>query len=308
MIERKAAGEGIADVDKKNRTIVGYASTFGNKDRHNDIVVAGAFKRTLNNNPNKVKVFMHHDPVLLVGRPKVMNEDQKGLYTESIISDTASGRDLLTLVEDGVLTDLSIGFKTVKDDWNEDRSTRFIKEAQLFEYSFVSIPANPEANITGVKSFTELQSILTSMQRFEKALRDGDFETNEIPERIEFIVKTWREQLDSVFYEIGELKATEQEVTPDTDLVDSELDAQNEFDLSAVTNIKELRSLLTKADSIEESVTLNGEDSASQSDSPDGTQNEDEDLLKTLSSRAAKIEMAAALKFMGRKIKEKHNG
>jgi len=100
MLKRKDAGGGIADVDKKKSIVVGYASRFGNVDSHGDIVVKGAFKRTIDHNAKRVKTLMHHDPVQIVGKPIAMCEDDGGLYTETKVSDTSLGRDLLSAGRD----------------------------------------------------------------------------------------------------------------------------------------------------------------------------------------------------------------
>ena len=61
----------------EGRTIIGYASTFGNRDLVGDIVVAGAFKKTLSE--RKPKVFYNHMyPIVQVE----IREDSKGLHRE----------------------------------------------------------------------------------------------------------------------------------------------------------------------------------------------------------------------------------
>lgn len=197
MFKRKNSGMGINDVDKKKSTVVGYASKFGNIDSHGDIVVRGAFKRTLDHNSKRVKTLMHHDPVQVVGRPMLMREDERGLYTETKVSDTAAGRDLLTLIEDGVIDEMSIGFIPVREEYDNEKSANIIQEVKLIEYSFVTLASNPEARVEGVKGTAALNEITSSMRRMEKALRNGVFYSDEIPEQLEFIVKYWRSVLES---------------------------------------------------------------------------------------------------------------
>ena len=213
MLKRKNAGGGIADIDEKKSIVVGYASKFGNIDSHNDIVVKGAFKRTIDHNGNRVKTLMHHDPVSIVGKPIVMREDDQGLYTESKISDTALGRDLLTLLADGVLDEMSIGYIPVEEEYDEKTGATLVKEVKLVEYSFVTLASNPEARVEGLKGTAAVSEITASMKRLEKALRDGTFVTDEVPEAIEFVVKYWRSVLESTK---GDLEAVD-----DADVVNS---------------------------------------------------------------------------------------
>lgn len=214
MIKFKNAGVGINDMDKKKSVVVGYASRFGNIDSHGDIVEKGAFKRTIDHNAKRVKTLMHHDPVQIVGRPIKMYEDEKGLYTETKVSDTAMGRDLLTLIEDGVMDEMSIGFIPVREDYDDDRKANVLREVKLVEYSFVSLASNDQARVEGMKGTAALGGIAASMKRFEKALRDGRFESDEIPEVIDFIVKYWRNVLES----------SDKEVVNNTNVVESNSD------------------------------------------------------------------------------------
>lgn len=202
MLKRKTAGGGIADVDAKKSIVIGYASKFGNLDSHGDIVVKGAFKRSIDHNGKRVKTLMHHDPVQIVGKPTVMAEDEQGLYTETKVSDTSLGRDLLTLIADGVIDEMSIGFIPVREEYSKKEEVNYIHEVKLVEYSFVSLASNPEARVQGLKGTAAMSEIASSMKRFEKALRDGRFESDEVPETIEFVVKYWRSVLESLTEEV----------------------------------------------------------------------------------------------------------
>lgn len=222
MLKRKNALSGIDDVDKKRSTVVGYASKFGNVDSHNDIVERGSFKRTIQHNAERVKTLMHHDPMQVVGKPKMMEEDEYGLYTESKISDTAMGRDLITLIEDGVIDEMSIGFIPVKESYDDKRGANVITEVKLVEYSFVTLASNPAARVEGLKGMAAIDEITTSMKRMEKALRDGEFVSDDLPERLEFAVKYWRQVIEaskSDSFDMGDSVQLASEPTEDSTVV-----------------------------------------------------------------------------------------
>jgi uncharacterized protein len=202
MIKRKDSGLGIQDVDSKKSIVVGYASAFGSLDSHGDIVMKGAFKRTISHNGKRVKSLLHHDPVQIVGKPELMSEDSKGLYTETRISDTALGRDLLTLIADGVIDEMSIGFMPVREEYDNEKKANLIHEVKLVEYSFVTLASNADARIQGLKGAAAMNDVVSSMKRFEKALRDGQFVTDEVPEAMEFIVRYWRSVIESTKSEL----------------------------------------------------------------------------------------------------------
>ena len=197
MLKRKNSNMGISDVDSKRSIVIGYASKFGNTDSHGDIVVKGSFARTIKNNGNRVKTLLHHDPVQIIGKPILMREDDEGLYTETKISDTALGRDLLTLIQDEVIDEMSIGFIPIREEYDKEVKANLIHEIRLVEYSFVTLASNPEARIEGLKGLAVVNEIASSMKRAEKALRDGSFETDEMPEALEFMVKYWRTMIEN---------------------------------------------------------------------------------------------------------------
>lgn len=145
-------------IDAAKRTIEGYASTFGNKDFVDDIVMPGAFKKTIQERGNQVKVLWQHmDPI---GKAIHMEEDSKGLYVEAYISNTTLGNDALALAQDGVIDKLSIGYEVIKDDYDAGQKARLLKELKLHEFSMVTFPANDQAAITGVKSYDEFTKLL----------------------------------------------------------------------------------------------------------------------------------------------------
>ena len=145
----------VADVDTKERVITGHAAVFGNKDSYGDVIEAGAFKRTVDAHKEgggrKVKVFYNH--MHPIGLPQELREDERGLYTESKISATPRGDEVLQLVSDGVINEMSIGYQPVKS--YGERGDRHLTEIKLFEYGPVDFAANDQALITGVKGLAD---------------------------------------------------------------------------------------------------------------------------------------------------------
>jgi HK97 family phage prohead protease len=155
-MERKAFATEFK-VSGDGRTVEGYASTFGNIDHVGDVVVAGAYKRTLNNNKGRIKVLRDHEHP--IGVPIEAYEDTKGLYTRSRISDTQLGNETLTLLRDGVLDRMSIGYEPVQKEHgeHEGKQVRFLKEIKLYEWSIVTFPANDAAAVTGIKALEDIE-------------------------------------------------------------------------------------------------------------------------------------------------------
>lgn len=163
-------------LNEESRTFEGYASTFGNKDYVNDIVMPGAFKKTiLERFPKKmIKVlYQHQEPI---GIPLHMEEDSKGLYVKAHVSRTTLGNDVLELMRDGVIDRMSIGYDIVQDEIDRNEGTRLLKELRLFEFSPVTFPANDEAIISQVKSITDMEQLLSKAiggQEMTRLLKEG---------------------------------------------------------------------------------------------------------------------------------------
>ena len=132
----------------------GYVSTFNNIDLGNDMVIPGAFKETLKSGP-KVRFLLSHDPRLVLGVPKKLKEDSKGLFGSFKISKTQLGQDTHQLLLDQALDSFSIGYQA--EDWKMvDGDVRELHKITLYEASLVPLAMNQEALVTGVKEYMTL--------------------------------------------------------------------------------------------------------------------------------------------------------
>jgi HK97 family phage prohead protease len=139
--------------DGDDRTVEGWASTFGNKDSGNDIIIAGAFAKSLSQRPPKM--LWQHDTNELLGVWDVAKETEKGLYVKGRFADTPRGNEAYTLAKMGALDSMSIGYSTVDASYDYDTGIRTLKELELWEVSLVTFPMNDQATITMVKAAAE---------------------------------------------------------------------------------------------------------------------------------------------------------
>jgi HK97 family phage prohead protease len=134
----------------------GYAAVFGNRDSGDDIIEKGAFAKTIKEDFDRIKILSQHDDCELpIGKPLELREDEKGLFIKGKISDTHKGRDIRTLLKDGVLNELSIGYDAIVFDFESEEGVRRLKEIKLWEVSIVTWAMNEQAKIEDVKSFAE---------------------------------------------------------------------------------------------------------------------------------------------------------
>jgi HK97 family phage prohead protease len=134
-------------------TVEGYASLFGEIDAARDVVMPGAFARTLRQRgPRRVPMLFQHDPAEPVGVWLELVEDFRGLRARGrLIPEVARARELTALVESGAVDGLSIGFRTVRGRVDPASRVRKIHELELWEISIVTFPLLAGARVRAVK-------------------------------------------------------------------------------------------------------------------------------------------------------------
>ncbi len=127
----------------------GYASLFNVRDQGGDIVLPGAFARSLRRKGVRgIRMLHQHDPAQPVGVWHEIREDDRGLFVRGQLAmGTARGRELAELVRMGALDGLSIGFRTVLAGRDPARRARLLKAVDLWEISLVTFPMMPGARI-----------------------------------------------------------------------------------------------------------------------------------------------------------------
>lgn len=171
--ERKAFKFELESADESGE-FSGYAAVFGNRDSGDDVIEKGAFTKTIAEDFDRIKILsQHNDCELPIGKPLELREDEKGLYIHGKISDTQKGRDIQTLLKDGVLNQLSIGYDAVVFDFDSEQGVRRLKEIRLWEVSIVTWAMNEEAKIDEVKSLVEELRIEAKSGKITRARLDA---------------------------------------------------------------------------------------------------------------------------------------
>lgn len=159
-----------AEVDEKG-VIEGYASRFGIKDQGGDIVVKGAFGRSIGE--RKPKMLWQHDPSKPIGKWVDVKEDATGLSVRGQINlDVQAGREAHALIKDGAIDGMSIGYRSRNAVKTKDG--RELRNLDLWEISLVTFPMLKEATIDMVKSLDSMDASETK-NFLEKHLRDAGF-------------------------------------------------------------------------------------------------------------------------------------
>jgi HK97 family phage prohead protease len=142
----------------------GIAST-SEIDRQGDVVQPDAFDETLRQFASRgarIPLLWQHDQTQPIGAIVSAVALPEGLSVEGQIAlESERGREAYALAKTGGLS-LSIGCSVTRHRYDGD--VRVIEAIDLHEISVVSVPANPGAVITNVKSLTP--------RDLERALRD----------------------------------------------------------------------------------------------------------------------------------------
>ncbi|MDO8877389.1 MAG: HK97 family phage prohead protease [Pseudolabrys sp.] len=119
-----------------------------------DRVMAGAFAATLRQRPvRRVPMLFQHDPAEPVGVWLELREDHRGLYARGrLIPEVARGRELLSLLREGAIDGLSIGFRTVRGRIDPKTRVRSLLAVDLWEISIVTFPLLAGARVRAVKA------------------------------------------------------------------------------------------------------------------------------------------------------------
>lgn len=175
-IELRAEGDGM--------TFTGYAAVFdkwsedlgGFRER----IRPGAFTKTLGEK-RAVKMFWNHNADIPLGSTRAnlsLTQDDRGLLARAELPDTTHGRDMATLVRDGIVDSMSFGFQVIKDAWDKEdtsRAERELIEVRLWEVSPVTgWPAYP-ATSASVRDLAEAAAVEPDeLAEAFRVLRDPD--------------------------------------------------------------------------------------------------------------------------------------
>jgi HK97 family phage prohead protease len=169
-MERKAFELEIKS--SQDREFSGHLAVFNNEDLGNDIIVPGAFKKSLETPGALRPMLWMHQPDKVIGKWLEFAEDAKGLFVRGVFAATDLGTEIYDLVKMGAVRGMSIGYKTVDYAYNK-AGARMLKELQLFEGSIVSMAMNPLAEVEHVKSRVSASGeYVPTVREFERILRD----------------------------------------------------------------------------------------------------------------------------------------
>lgn len=160
-------GDGDGDVPAGEFTAL--VSVFGNVDSYGDVVMPGAFDRSLREwsaSGYPIPVYWGHnlsDPDYNIGQVVEAVETDRGLQVRARLDlESPKAAQVFRLLRGGRVKEFSFGYSVRDSGWGEreGREVYELRDIDLYEVSVVPVGANPE---------TELQSVKTHAERTAKA-------------------------------------------------------------------------------------------------------------------------------------------
>lgn len=158
--------------------IEGYGSVFNLMDRGGDIMLPGAFKKSLSEWKKKktpIPMLWQHNSSEPIGIWEQFEEDDRGLKVKgSLAMELPKAKEARVLMKKKAVSGLSIGYRTKEADYDRLTGARKLKQVELWEISLVTFPMLPEAQISGVKNSAGFDA-----RAAEKAFREGGLSRND---------------------------------------------------------------------------------------------------------------------------------
>jgi HK97 family phage prohead protease len=171
---------------KDDGSFHGYGSVFGVLDSYREIVEPGAFADSLvsiKETGRQLPCLWQHRTDSPIGGYTLLEEDERGLRCEGVLDIEFDPQAALAhkKLKAKRISGLSIGFYVREEVYDKvERITRLTK-LDLVEISLVTFPANPAAQVEGVKSAVQrvraavAAGQMPDLKDFEGYLRDAGF-------------------------------------------------------------------------------------------------------------------------------------
>jgi HK97 family phage prohead protease len=157
-------------------TLTGHGAVFNEwttidswEGRFRERIAPGAFRKTLQENGNRVRLQFDHGQHPLIGSLPIgsirkLKEDTRGLFVEARLADNWLVQPVREAIENESIDGMSFRFSVVAEKWakeNEDLPERTITEVRLMELGPVVWPAYDGTDV-GVRSLELARSLMAA--------------------------------------------------------------------------------------------------------------------------------------------------
>ena len=187
-----------------------YGNVKNVKDHAWDIAVDGCYQASIDDHKAKgtsPRLLWSHNPYELpVGKISHMEEDEHGLKFEGELAETQMGKDIYALLKSGALDSFSIGYRVIKEEWNDGAKANLLQEIDLKEISFVNFACNEASLLQDVKSHLT-DGELPTKRELQNLLRESGLsksEAEKIANNYE-PEKGFAEEIEDIFDQMAKL-------------------------------------------------------------------------------------------------------
>lgn len=170
-----------SEVNRSQRLVTGYISTT-DVDMDFDVVLPeGMDDETYFKHTRSVN--LHHDHSLPVGKNVNLAKKAKGVYAVTHVGRHALGEDVMTMIEDGVVSGFSIEWDPAtlvaspptraEQDLYGPNCKRVFRQWMLTAYAFVPMPCNPKCYVDGIKDARYAMARQEYWDRLEDLFKGG---------------------------------------------------------------------------------------------------------------------------------------
>jgi HK97 family phage prohead protease len=222
--QRSAWFKGLAaasTISEEGNQVSGYLAAFGNIDSDRDIIVKGAFSKSIqergpdSNTHRKIAYLYAHDQKIPLGQFKKLEEQMFGLYYEAVFDKIPFVEQTIKpQMKSGTLNNHSIGYNYVYDkmEYDESQDAFICREINLFEGSVLTLGSNPNTPVVGFKSYLEQRDDFNSMAiDAERLLKSINHYGNEM--ELRNILQKYQSLLDHAAEEITAIKSKKSKAT-----------------------------------------------------------------------------------------------
>ena len=171
----------------------GIASIFNKVDHGGDMILPGAYAETIKDMKaqNRVIPFLwRHREEDVIGGVTHLEERKEGLFVQGTVVPSISevAKKAYSLMKAGLARSMSIGYIVPQGGATKSNGVRKISKLDLMEISFVPVGMDPFANMTDVKSLSDIRGRLAagdllSEREWELLLKENCNLTNAEAER-----------------------------------------------------------------------------------------------------------------------------
>lgn len=186
---RIGAGDGGGPVIEGHAAVFNsWSELLGGIFPFKERVRPGAFVNSIAT--DDIRALFNHDPNYVLGRNRAgtlaLEEDEIGLKVKINPPETQWAKDMQTSIKRGDISQMSIGFVVLKDDWKTEGGidVRELIKVQLFDVSPVTFPAYTQTDV-GVRAMTEYAEYRAECKSRQEAEERAEAAKREAAERAE---------------------------------------------------------------------------------------------------------------------------